>query len=143
VANDHWLKAAWPGPVTGKLSDVAGLVLAPLVLQAAVEVVTGLRRPAWRPSRAVLVGSVAIVGTVFAAINLFPLAADAYRVGLGAAQWPFRALAAVLASAPIPAVAPVALVLDPTDLVTLPGLLVPLVLGWRRAERLDRTLPGE
>lgn len=25
--NDHVLKAAWPGPVTGKLSDVAGLVV--------------------------------------------------------------------------------------------------------------------
>ncbi len=24
--------------------------------------------------------------------NIFPMAADAYRVGLGAAQWPFRAL---------------------------------------------------
>jgi hypothetical protein len=32
IANDHLLKRAWPGPVTGKLSDVAGLVLAPPVL---------------------------------------------------------------------------------------------------------------
>ena len=30
--NDHVLKQAWPGFVTGKLSDVAGLVVAPLVL---------------------------------------------------------------------------------------------------------------
>ncbi len=30
--NDHVLKQAWPGWVTGKLSDVAGLVVAPLVL---------------------------------------------------------------------------------------------------------------
>ncbi len=29
LLNDHLLKHAWPGPVTGKLSDVAGLVVAP------------------------------------------------------------------------------------------------------------------
>jgi hypothetical protein len=32
VVNDHVLKEAWPGFVTGKLSDVAGLVVAPLLL---------------------------------------------------------------------------------------------------------------
>ena len=32
VLNDHLLKQAWPGAVTGKLSDVAGLVVAPLLL---------------------------------------------------------------------------------------------------------------
>src|SRR5690349_17971767 len=32
VLNDHVLKQAWPGFVTGKLSDVAGLVVAPLLL---------------------------------------------------------------------------------------------------------------
>lgn len=32
VVNDHFLKQAWPGLVTGKLSDVAGLAFAPLLL---------------------------------------------------------------------------------------------------------------
>ena len=32
VLNDHVLKQAYPGWVTGKLSDVAGLVVAPLLL---------------------------------------------------------------------------------------------------------------
>src|SRR5690349_13352126 len=32
LLNDHVLKQAWPGVVTGKLSDVAGLVVAPAVL---------------------------------------------------------------------------------------------------------------
>lgn len=32
VLNDHVLKEAWPGWVTGKLSDVAGLVVFPLLL---------------------------------------------------------------------------------------------------------------
>ena len=38
VLNDHIFKAAFPGPITGKLSDVAGLIIAPLVLVALVEV---------------------------------------------------------------------------------------------------------
>ncbi|WP_345393526.1 hypothetical protein [Nonomuraea salmonea] len=29
LVNDHLLKAAFPGVVTGKLSDVAGLLVAP------------------------------------------------------------------------------------------------------------------
>jgi hypothetical protein len=35
VVNDHLLKTVWPGVVTGKLSDVAGLVVAPAALAAA------------------------------------------------------------------------------------------------------------
>ena len=37
--NDHVLKEAWPGWVTGKLSDVAGLVVAPLLLAALLTLV--------------------------------------------------------------------------------------------------------
>ncbi|WP_157521691.1 hypothetical protein [Herbidospora cretacea] len=36
VVNDHVLKQAWPGLVTGKLSDVAGLVLLPALLDLVV-----------------------------------------------------------------------------------------------------------
>ncbi|WP_212735357.1 hypothetical protein [Herbidospora galbida] len=36
VVNDHVLKAAWPGFVTGKLSDVAGLILFPALLDLVV-----------------------------------------------------------------------------------------------------------
>ncbi|WP_156045535.1 hypothetical protein [Herbidospora cretacea] len=39
VVNDHLLKHTWPGVVTGKLSDVAGLILLPAVLDLV------LRRP--------------------------------------------------------------------------------------------------
>ena len=31
--NDHVFKYAWPGVVTGKLSDVAGMIFFPLLLQ--------------------------------------------------------------------------------------------------------------
>ncbi len=36
VVNDHMLKAAWPGFVTGKLSDVAGLILFPALLDLVI-----------------------------------------------------------------------------------------------------------
>ena len=37
IVNDRLLKDAWPGPVTGKLSDVAGLVVAPLASGALIK----------------------------------------------------------------------------------------------------------
>ncbi|GAT69025.1 hypothetical protein PS9374_04691 [Planomonospora sphaerica] len=35
LVNDHLLKALWPGPITGKLSDFAGLMVAPPLLALA------------------------------------------------------------------------------------------------------------
>jgi hypothetical protein len=43
VLNDHLLKRAWPGWFTGKLSDVAGLVVAPLLLAAVLALVRAPR----------------------------------------------------------------------------------------------------
>ena len=71
VLNDQVLKAAWPGFVTGKLSDIAGLIVAPLALQAAWEVGDmGVGR--WRgPSLTVLAVSIAVVGLGFAAVQIW------------------------------------------------------------------------
>jgi len=44
VVNDHALKERFPGVVTGKVSDLAGMVVAPLVL---VTVVDALAPPSW------------------------------------------------------------------------------------------------
>jgi hypothetical protein len=38
VLNDHWLKTTWPSWFTGKLSDVVGLVVAPLLLTVLLDV---------------------------------------------------------------------------------------------------------
>ena len=40
VANDHWLKGSGmlPGVVTGKLSDFAGMIVAPVLLAALLRV---------------------------------------------------------------------------------------------------------
>lgn len=96
--NDHVLKGAGllPGVVTGKLSDFAGLLVAPALLAVLVGVRT--RRGWWLAHVA--------VGVVFSAIQLSP---DAAAVWGGAM--------AMLG-------APWVIVCDPSDLLALPMLLV-------------------
>jgi hypothetical protein len=68
-----------------------------------------------------------------ATINTLAIAADAYRVGVGTLQWPVRQLVAATRGE-IAAWRPVRLWMDPTDLLTLPSLVVP----WLVSRRLDR-----
>jgi hypothetical protein len=124
VVNDHVFKAAWPGLVTGKLSDVAGLVFFPLLLAAVAQ--------RFRPTlslRRTVAACALLTALGLAAIKLWPLAGDAYRVGLGALQWPFRALWALLHAHALPALARVALTPDATDLVALPAVLIAVWLA--------------
>ncbi len=116
--NDHYLKAAAPGLVTGKLSDVAGLAYFPLFLQSLWEWCGG---PVSK--RALLFCCVA-TALVFAAVKTIPVCHEVYEVGLGWLQYPVRAWLG--ASAPTR----VALMMDPTDLVALPA--VGLAWGWGR-----------
>ncbi|WP_062430425.1 hypothetical protein [Herbidospora daliensis] len=72
VVNDHLLKHTWPGVVTGKLSDVAGLILLPAVLDLV------LRRPAL---------SIAVTGVGFAFVKATAtgawLASEAWSLAWG------------------------------------------------------------
>lgn len=118
--NDHVLKAAWGNAFTGKLSDVASLIVAPVLL-AILSALIGLKP---LPPRVLLLGwSVAMVLVMFS-IKLFEPAADAYRYGLALAQWPVRCL---WTHAWLP-LAPVQLAMDPSDLWTLPAGVVPVLL---------------
>lgn len=134
VANDHFLKAAWPGVVTGKLSDVAGLVLAPLTLQAGAELVAAARRRAWRPTRITVAASTAVIGVGFVAAKTLEPAADLYRGGMALLQWPFATVASLISSGAVVEPSPVLFVRDPGDLVTLPSLAIPLFVGYRRVD---------
>lgn len=126
LVNDHLLKSLTPGSITGKLSDVACLIVCPLLMVAAVE----LRWPAmpWTRQRWVLLAALVLFGAIMSSIRIWPWAADAYRHGLGAAQWPVRALISVLFGAPLPQLRPVQLAMDVTDIATLPSLIVPGLL---------------
>jgi hypothetical protein len=130
AVNDHVLKAQWPGAITGKLSDVAGLLVFPLVLQAAVEVVgTTIRRPTVLASRRVLLVAIVASGVVFSAVQLFPVAGEAYRFVWGWLAWPLDGF-------PRGRPAGVTLTQDPTDVLVLPVLLATWVLGRARTRQL-------
>jgi hypothetical protein len=128
VVNDHVAKTLWPGVLTGKASDVAGLVLAPLVLVALAEIgceIAGRERP----GAGVVVVAAALTGAGFAAVQLSPAAGSLYRHGLGAAQQLLGGDGR-----------PVVLTPDLTDLLALPALLVPWIVAGR--VRLRRDVPA-
>jgi hypothetical protein len=97
VINDHLLKATLSAPwLTGKLSDVAGLLVAPVLLAALLRV-GRLRGVAM---------SAVCVGAVFAAINLSPAAAEVWdglmgAVGIGWKTYPDPTDCLALAVLPI------------------------------------------
>ena len=107
VINDHLLKGAslLPGVVTGKLSDFAGLLVAPLVLAALLGV---------RSRKGFLLAHVG-VGLGFAAINLSAAAAGAFEglMALGPLPWHIT--------------------VDPTDLGALPMLALSWTVLGRAA----------
>lgn len=139
LVNDHLLKAAAPGPLTGKLSDLAGLIVLPLVVLAGLEVAAVALHRSTRPGARTALVVVVAVGVGFAATKLTFIGADAYRLGLGVLQWPLRALGAAAAGGAVGGPSPVSFVADPTDIVVVPILLVPLALALARGSPGRRT----
>ena len=83
VVNDWVLKARYPGLVTGKLSDVGGLLFAPIVLSALIGL--GLRlagRPGYLTHRR-LVLCCAATAAGFAAVKLVAPAREALAALIG------------------------------------------------------------
>lgn len=141
IANDHFLKPNYPGWWSGKLSDIAVMALLPFLLLASWDVlrlhVPRLRAPDLRMALVTVIMSM----TMFMIIEVLPLGADVYRWGLGGAQWPFRALSALIASEPLPGLVPVQLTSDLSDLLTLPAALAVLVVRpWARAAALPSSV---
>lgn len=126
VANDWWLKpSGWaPGVVTGKLSDFAGLLFFPLLLTASTNCLAlGLHRAGFGLDFTLRRYKAA------AAIMLTALAFTAVKVCAPCNQLAVDGLGALGFSARI--------VLDATDLVALPVLLV----SWRLARREIARVP--
>ncbi|HET9957217.1 MAG TPA: hypothetical protein VFQ61_22120 [Polyangiaceae bacterium] len=129
IVNDHYLKAAMPGVFTGKFSDVCGLVLMPLWLQTAWELWPGrgLNPTRFRATSNRILGiSVGVTAIAYSAVELWSPAEFTYRYGLGAVQWPWFAITAVLERSPLPPLQPVRATADPSDLLALPAL----ALAW-------------
>jgi len=123
IVNDHVLKAMWGTWWTGKLSDVAWLVVGPpLLATIMVGTASGLggRRPSARSCTWV---SLAVVGAVFVVVKS-------------------TVVGAAFASAALTVLAGPSIVLrDPTDLLTLPALALARVVA-RSTRTAARPAPG-
>src|SRR4051812_25154014 len=75
--NDHLLKQSYPCLITGKLSDVAGLIFFPAFLQGLIEIV--MRRPRWRGSQKLLIATTVATAAVFACVKALPMGGEVYR----------------------------------------------------------------
>ncbi|HEY4182187.1 MAG TPA: hypothetical protein VGM90_35330 [Kofleriaceae bacterium] len=119
ILNDWVLKPAfphgWPHAITGKLSDIAGLVAAPVILTALIGLLLlasrklGLRtHPHLTQRRLVL--AIAATGIVFCAVKLSPAVSHAFVALLSHVRHS-------------------AVMLDRTDLFCLPALAIAYVVG--------------
>ena len=79
---------------------------------------------------------------VFGAIQLWEPASDAYRYGLAAMQWPFFAVQSWASGEAWPALVPVHLVPDPSDLIALPAALVALGIHRLRERKMNDVEAG-
>jgi hypothetical protein len=131
VVNDHWGKAYFANTLTGKLSDGAGLLFFPLLVISLLEGAWALwSRQPQRVNRRLVTSAVAATGAAFAAVKLSAPIAELWSQLIGVGFHPIRVLLAVSNGAPMPDVAPVVVRADPWDLLALPVLVVPLLLGW-------------
>ena len=137
ILNDHVLKAAFPGLVTGKLSDIAGVVLLPLVLVAGWELLGAALGRGSEPRARVLALAILLTGVGFTLVKVAPPVALAFGWLLGAIQWPVTVFASLAAGSPLvlaPSAAPI--VVDPGDLVALPALAIAIWVGAARVRRV-------
>jgi len=127
IVNDHVLKELYGNIWTGKLSDIAGLVVFPLFLFALYEVFVETARP-----RQALSICIAAAGLFFIGLNSVESFSNAVCYLIGGLQWPFKALVGLTRGTGIPPFIPTTATPDVTDLYTLPAL----GLAWRvgRAE---------
>jgi len=126
--NDHVFKITNPGWLSGKLSDIAGLIVVPFVLLAAWDLMRLARPGLPAAGLRLAVASVAVVVLAFATVEVMPLGSDIYRMALAGTQWPFRALTAFVTSEPLPGLAPVQVTSDLSDLLALPAALIVLAV---------------
>jgi hypothetical protein len=138
LLNDHVLKGVWPSWWTGKLSDVAGLIVAPVAIAAVVAALGGPRRLRVSPGAIAAVVTV-VVAAGFTAAKVDPTANAIGSWALGVVAWPLTVLGDLLAGRAIRPIGQVGLVLDPTDVIALPAALVG---GWLAAGLPEPGVPS-
>lgn len=118
LANDHILKGQFGNAITGKLSDVAGVFLLPLVMLGCLEVAMWMsRHPGWVSGPRRVLGAVLLTGVGFAAVKAIGPVGDAYGVTIGVLRGGRD---------------PIEVIRDLTDLLVLPVLAGSWLLASRR-----------
>lgn len=138
LLNDHVLKAFMPGPLTGKLSDFAGLAFFPLLLIGAWEVTAATARRWPGPRARPLIAAIVVTALGFTWVKMTIDGSVAFGWVIGTVGWLAASVTSWLLAAPAPIHARSVVVADPTDLMALAALGVPMVVGWRRV-RAGRT----
>jgi hypothetical protein len=117
LLNDHVFKHLWPSWLTGKLSDFAGLVFAPFLVGIVLSILIPRRWPRGQER----VGNLAVIltGMWFALMKSVPAWRD---LTVESIHFVMVSRAAILC--------------DPTDLITLPALLIPWWL-WKQCGRRE------
>lgn len=141
VANDTSGKGHWPGFVTGKASDAAGLFLLPVVLIAALEVVRNLKGLPWAYRRRDAAIVCIVVACGFIGVKGAPLGATLYGHVLGIVRWPLSAMINVASGQGLPELAVVDVVADPSDILTLPAVLLAFAFLASRCQNSQDLLP--
>ena len=131
IINDHVLKAAYGNFWTGKLSDVAGLVVFPLIPLALYEFYCAWTSRNPRLHRMIFGASMAFTASLLIAINLSEACSTLCCEFVATIQWPFLSGWALFSGQKIPNLPQLTATPDPTDLFTLPALLIPLYLQKR------------
>ena len=128
LLNDHLLKDLYANMWTGKLSDVAGLVVFPLIPVALYEFFCVWKNKSSTQTTAILHMSLLATGLLLIGINLSQTCSDLCCQVLGTLQWPIRGLLNAVKGEAWPPLMPVSATPDPTDLLTLPALFIPFQL---------------
>ncbi|MFU9026969.1 hypothetical protein ACNAWD_04060 [Rhodococcus erythropolis] len=128
LVNDHVLKGAFGNTMTGKLSDVAGVFLFPLLLLSVLEV---LRRKL--AGRAAIAWSIAVTGIGFTAVKTVSPIGDAYEWVIGFFRWTAGGFRGELL--------PIVVFRDPSDLWVLPILFASYLVVTHNRTRAPEGAP--
>jgi hypothetical protein len=123
IVNDHVVKHRWPGPLSGKLSDIAGLVFLPVLVISLCELARAAVRRPWRVGDSGVLAVVTLVAVGFAATKLSTAVSATYGDMLGWLRWPLTGHWSH-----------VAISRDPTDVLCTPAAIVVWIESRRQRE---------